>query len=171
MDIVDCILADHDRQRRMFAALDMARDDEESLGQIFNRLRNFLEAHAEAEELYFYPRLLQCGDGALDSESAEETTDDAIDDHNKIAHAAEAAGREKVGSEAWWKCVDQANLQNSKHMSEEERQGLTDFRRRVPLEERIALGIKYLAFESKHSGEYERQDKDADTYIEENQAA
>ena len=171
MDIVDCILADHDHQRRMFAALDMARDDTESLGKIFDRLRNFLEAHAEAEELYFYPRLLQCGTGALDSDSAEETTDDAIDDHNKIADAARAAKEHGVGSEAWWEAVDKANYQNSKHLSEEERQGLTDFRRHVPLEERIALGVKYLAFESAHSGHYERADKDPDQYIKENEDA
>ena len=171
MDIVDCILADHDQQRRMFAALDMARDDTESLGRIFNRLRNFLEAHAEAEELFFYPRLLQCGKGALDSDSAEDTTDDAIGDHNKIAKAAEAAKEHGVGSDAWWKAVDETNLQNSKHMSEEERQGLSDFRRHVPLEERIELGIKYLAFESKHSGHYERTDKDPEQYIEENENA
>lgn len=171
MDMVDCILADHDRQRRMFAALDEARGDSDTLGKIFNRLRNFLEAHAEAEELYFYPRLLQLGEGALDSDSAEETTDDAIDDHNKIAKAAEAAAKEKVGSDAWWTCVDKANLQNSKHMSEEERQGLTDFRRRVPLEERVQLGLKYLAFESEHSGHYQREEKDPDAYIEEHEAA
>ena len=88
MDIVDCILADHDRQRRWFAALDEARDDLESAGKIFNRLRDHLEAHAMAEEKYFYPTLLQLGKGALDSDSADETTEDAIDDHNKIANAA-----------------------------------------------------------------------------------
>lgn len=167
MDIVDCILADHAQQRRMFAALDLARDDKEALGRIFARLRTFLEAHAEAEERYFYPRLLQKGKGALDSDSAEETTDDAIEDHNKIAEAAQAAARHEVGSEEWWKCVDQTNLQNSKHMAEEERQGLTDFRRRVPLEERIELGIQYLGFEAKHSADYERAEKDPETYIEE----
>ncbi len=170
MDIVDCILADHYRQRMMFAALDEARDDSESAGKIFDRLRNFLEAHAEAEELYFYPRLLQCGEGALDSDSAEETTDDAIDDHNKIAEAAEEAAGHEVGSKPWWECVDQANYKNSKHMSEEERQGLTDFRRHVPLEERVALGIKYLAFEAEHT-RYQREEKDPDAYIRENEDA
>ena len=64
---VFCILADHDRQRRWFAALDEARDDLESAGKIFNRLRDHLEAHAMAEEKYFYPTLLQLGKGALDS--------------------------------------------------------------------------------------------------------
>ena len=29
---------------------------------------------------------------------------------------------EEVGSDAWWKCVDKANYQNSAHLSEEERQ-------------------------------------------------
>ncbi len=171
MDITDYILADHERQRRLFAALDEARDDPDVLGKIFNRLKNFLEAHAEAEEQFFYPTLLKKGDGALDSDSAEETTEDAIDDHNKIAEAAEAAMKEQVGSGAWWKCVDTCNYHNSEHMSEEERQGLTDFRRRVPLEQRVKLGLQYLAFESTHSGEYNREEKDPQEYIEENESA
>lgn len=170
MDIVDCILADHDQQRRLFAALDQARGNPEVLGRIFNRLRNFLEAHAEAEELYFYPRLLQLGDGALDSDSAHDTTEDAIDDHNKIAQAAENAKQHEVGSDEWWKCVDQTNLQNSKHMSEEERQGLTDFRRRVSLDERVELGLKYLAFEAKYVY-YDRDDKSPEEYIREHEQA
>ena len=170
MDIVDCILADHDRQRRMFAALDEARGDADALGRIFNKLKNFLEAHAEAEERFFYPTLLKCGVGALDSDSADETTDDAIDDHNKIARAAENAAKHNPGSDAWWDAVNQANLQNSKHMSEEERQGLTDFRRHVPLEERVRLGVQYRAFESAHEDHYERREKDPDTYIEEHSA-
>ena len=168
MDIVDCILADHARQRQYFAALDQAQDDPDVLGKVFTRLKNFLEAHAEAEERFFYPTLLKKGEGATDSDSAAETTDDAIDDHNKIAEAAEAAMREKPGSDAWWACVDKCNEQNSKHMSEEERQGLTDFRRRVPLDMRVRLGLQYLAFEAKHESDYDRTEKDPDTYIAEN---
>lgn len=171
MDIVDCILADHNRQRTMFAALDEARDDPVALGKIFNHLKNFLEAHAEAEERFFYPTLLKKGDGALDSDNAAETTEDAIEDHNEIAEAAEAALRETPGSEAWWIAVDQCNLHNSEHMSEEERQGLTDFRRSVPRDERARLAIQYLAFESKHAGEYQRTEKDPGAYIEKHEAA
>lgn len=171
MDIVDCILADHNRQRTLFAALDEARDDPVALGNIFNHLKTFLEAHAEAEERHFYPTLLKKGDGALDSDSAEETTEDAIDDHNKIAEAAEEAVRHPPGSDAWWAAVDKCNYHNSEHMSEEERQGLTDFRRTVPLQERTRLAIQYLAFEAKHAGSYQRQEKDPDDYIEKNQAA
>jgi hypothetical protein len=171
MDIVDCILADHNQQRTMFAALEDARDDPEALGKIFGRLKNFLEAHAEAEERFFYPTLLKKGEGALDSDSAAETTEDAIEDHNKIAEAAEEALKHKPGSKAWWAAVDTCNCQNSEHMSEEERQGLTDFRRNVPLQTRSKLAVQYLAFESEHSGEYSRREKDPETYIEKNEAA
>ena len=168
MDIVDCILADHARQRRLFAALEEARDDPEALGKIFTNLKNFLEAHAEAEERHFYPTLLKRGDGALDSDSAEETTEDAIEDHNKIAEAAEEAMKHPPGSDEWWAAVDKCNCANSEHMSEEERQGLTDFRRTVPRDERVRLAVQYLAFEAKHAGEYQRTEKDPDTYIERN---
>lgn len=171
MDIVDCILADHERQRRMFTALDEARDDKEALGKIWEKLKNFLEAHAEAEELHFYPTLLKKGEGALDSDSAEETTEDAIDDHNKIAEAAEEASKHEVGSAKWWECVDKCNCNNSSHMSEEERQGLTDFRRSVPLETRVKLGIAYLAFESANEDDFEREEKEPEEYIEEHEAA
>jgi hypothetical protein len=168
MDIVDCILADHARQRRLFAALEDARDDPEALGKIFTNLKNFLEAHAEAEERHFYPTLLKKGGGALDSDSAEETTEDAIEDHNKIAEAAEEAMKHSPGSDEWWAAVDKCNCANSEHMSEEERQGLTDFRRTVRREERVRLAVQYLAFEAKHAGEYQRTEKDPDSYIERN---
>lgn len=168
MDIVDCIYADHARQRMMFAALDEARDDPAALGKIFTKLKNFLEAHAEAEERFFYPTLLKKGKGAVDSDSAEETTEDAIDDYNKIAIAAEEALRHEPGSEMWWHWVDKCHYDNSHHMSEEERQGMTDFRRTVPLKTRVELGIQYLAFESANEDEYERTLKDVDSYIEQN---
>lgn len=168
MDIVDCILADHDRQRRMFVALEEARDDPEALGKIWHKLKHFLEAHAASEERHFYPALLEYGCGALDFDSASDTTEDAIHDHNEITDAAEAVSPHPIGSPEWWSCVDKANLANSKHMSEEERQGLTDFRRRVPLEKRVKLGTAYLGFESEHEDHYHRMDKDPETYIKEN---
>lgn len=171
MDITDCILADHERQRMLFAALDEARDDPQALARIFGHLKNFLEAHAEAEEKFFYPTLLKKGDGALDSESAAETTEDAIDDHNKIAVAAEEAMKFPPGSREWWAAVDKCNCANSVHMSEEERQGLTDFRRTVPLEERARLAVQYIAFEARHAGAYRRAEKDPDRYIEQHEAA
>ena len=168
MDIVDCILADHDRQRRMFIALEDARGDKDALGKMFKHLKDFLEAHAACEEKYFYPTLLKKGEGAVDSDSAEETTEDAIEDHNKIAAALEEVMNHDPDSEAWWAAVDKANCQNSEHMAEEERQGLTDFRRNVPVAQRAKLAVSYMAFEAAHPSDYERKEKDPETYIAQN---
>ncbi|MCU1612594.1 MAG: hemerythrin protein, partial [Frankiales bacterium] len=64
MDITEVILEQHHEQRRMFAYLDeMPRDDTDGLGAMWGRLQVFLEVHAEAEEKFFYPRLLKLGKG------------------------------------------------------------------------------------------------------------
>ena len=63
----------------MFAQLDeMPRDDAEGLGALWSRLAAFLEVHAEAEEKYFYPRLLKRGKGNPDGEVDDEVEDAVI---------------------------------------------------------------------------------------------
>src|SRR5215212_9452100 len=87
MDITEVILHQHSEQRRMFGLLDeMPRGDTEALGAVWARLAVFLEVHAEAEERYFYPRLLKLGQGNPEGDVDEEV-EDAIKDHND--HMAE----------------------------------------------------------------------------------
>ena len=72
MDITELILEQHHEQRRMFALLDeLPRDDPAALGAVWGRLEVLLEVHAEAEERYFYPRLLKLGKGNPDSDVHE----------------------------------------------------------------------------------------------------
>ena len=51
-------------------------------------------------------------------------------------------------------------------MAEEERQGLTDFRRRASLEQRHDLAIRFLAFEAVHLEGVRPVNKDPETYVE-----
>ncbi|MGH9073845.1 MAG: hemerythrin domain-containing protein [Acidimicrobiales bacterium] len=167
MDITELILADHHRQRRGFALLDEARAADVGnnvIGEIWGGLANALEAHADAEEELFYPRLLKLG------KDGEEETDDAIGDHNDIRDAVRAASTHRVGSPAWWSSVAAARTANSDHMGEEERGALADFRRNAPLELRREIGLGFAAFEAAHaSGRgVDRSDKDPVAYIQEN---
>ena len=167
MDIIELILADHDRQRRGFALLDEAQGadaDNEIVQAIWDGLAVLLDAHADAEEALFYPRLLDIG------KEGDEETEDAIGDHNDIRDAVRAAGTHRVGSKVWWSCVADARVANSDHMGEEERGALADFRRRAPLELRRQLGLEFAAFEASRAGGHhiDRSDKDPDTYIAEN---
>ena len=133
MDIAQLILDDHQEQRRLFAILDeIAPGDTPALEAIWGRLRAFLEVHAEAEERIFYPALLRRGQGAGGKASAEDETRHAIRDHNKIRSAVMAVATHAVGSPGWFAAVAAANKENGDHMAEEEREGLTDFRRTAP---------------------------------------
>jgi hypothetical protein len=166
MDIVDLILDDHAELRRLFAMIDdIDPKQTEALEAIWARLGTMLDAHAEAEELFFYPTLLKRGKGANDADSAEEETEDAIEDHNKIRDAVAEAGKHKVGSKAWYAAVCEANKENGDHLAEEERQAMADFRKQVPLEQRHALAVKFITFRFQHLESVDATNKDADGYI------
>lgn len=167
MDITQLILDDHHEQRKMFALLDdVDRDDTDALAVIWERLRILLEVHAEAEEQLFYPRLLEVGEGATDAYDAEDETEDAISDHNDIRDGIAEAERHEVGSPGWWQGIDTTREQNSRHMAEEERQALADFRRHADDALRHDLGVAFATFEARHAGGIRSESKDPDGYIE-----
>ena len=169
MDITQLILDDHAEQRRLFAILEQIDPkDVDALTKVWGRLSAFLDVHAEAEERFFYPELMKVGKSANDAEGndAGPETEDAIEDHNKLRDAVKAVGRHKVGTKAWIEAVGKANVVNSKHMGEEERQGLTDFRRTASLEWRHDLAIKFAAFEAEHITGVKPVNKDPEAYVE-----
>jgi len=167
MDITQLILDDHQEQRRLFAIIEQIDPgDTASLAAVWTRLATFLEVHAETEEKIFYPALLSVGRKEGDTENVEEETLDAIKDHNEIRDAVAAVRKETVGSAAWIAAVAAANKANGDHMAEEEREGLTDFRRQAPLALRHDLAIRFIAYETAHVDGVEPVDKDPQTWVE-----
>lgn len=161
-DITQIILNEHAWFRRAFAQLDEASNDQ--IAALWRRLEGRLELHARAEEILFYPELLDAGD------DAEEETDDAIGDHNEIREANARARSETVGSEPWWSAVTDARVANSDHMGEEERGALADFRRNTDPGHRAELGRSFVAFLAEHTVidiDLIRKGPDPDTYIDE----
>jgi Hemerythrin HHE cation binding domain len=166
MDITQLILDDHHEQRRLFAILEQIESaDTGALTDVWGRLAAFLEVHAAAEEAIFYPELVRLAIGPRPLTSAEPETIDAIYDHNEIRDAVTAVSPHAVGSPGWREAVAAANLANSDHMAEEERQGLTDFRRRVTLAERHRLAVAFAAFEARHVTGVRPVDKDPQQYV------
>jgi hypothetical protein len=169
MDITDLILEEHNEQRRLFLAIDdLAKGgDKAALGAIWSRLQGLLDRHAEAEERFFYPELLKIGQGAADSNSAEDETRDAIKDHNEIRDAARKVGEHEVGSTGWFDAIAAANKANGDHMAEEERQGLSDFRRNADPALRDRLAQEFARFSAEHLTGVDPVDKDVDQYVKE----
>lgn len=170
MDITEVILNDHHDQRRMFAILEqMEGASTASLAAVWARLRILLEVHAKAEEELFYPELLALGRGAGGKDSPEDETTDAIHDHNEIRDALSDVEQHATGSPGWWSAIAKVNEVNGDHMGEEEREGLTDFRRHASLELRHNLAVAFYGFEAEHAGGIDAQDIDPDRYVQEHE--
>ena len=166
MDITELILDDHHEQRRLFAILEqVSRADVEVLAAVWGRLAAFLELHAAAEEELFYPALLQVGLAARRASGVESETLDAIHDHNEIRDAVAEVARHAVGTDGWFDAVAGANLANSDHMAEEEREGLTDFRRLAGLQQRHDLAVAFAAYEARNVTGVVPVDKDPAAYV------
>jgi len=166
LDITQLILDDHHEQRRLFAILEQIdRADTGILGDLWMRLSAFLEVHAAAEEEVFYPELLHVGKRAGRVGRAEEETLDAIHDHNDIRDAIAAVAGHEPGSNEWYEAVAAVNLANGDHMAEEEREGLTDFRREASLQLRHDLAVAFTAFEARHFAGIQPVDKDPAAYV------
>ena len=148
-DITMLILDDHDWFREQFAKLDYLQAqtavNPSALERVWRPLADKLDVHAYIEEKIFYPQLLKRG---VDDPEGE--TLDAIGDHNDIRDGVRAANAARVGTEEWWAAVGRTRLANDDHMSEEERQGLSDFRRHAPIGLREALGQQYSEFMTQH---------------------
>src|ERR1700741_4202341 len=148
-DITALIRVDHDWFREQFAKLDdlhaQTPVDRAALRRVWRPLANKLDVHAYIEEKIFYPQLLQRG-----ADDPEGETLDAIGDHNDIRDGVSAANAAPVGTEEWWAAVGRTRVANDDHMGEEEREGLSDFRRHAPIGLREALGQQYSEFMAQH---------------------
>jgi hypothetical protein len=166
MDITQLILDDHYEQRRLFAILEQVdSSDKVTLGEVWSRLSEFLEIHAATEEELFYPALLRAGLRSGHAKDAEGETLDAIKDHNQIRDAIAEVARHKVGTPGWLQAVAAANRANGDHMAEEEREGLTDFRRTASLQLRHDLAVEFIGFEAYHHLGVDPIDRDPATYV------
>lgn len=73
---------------------------------------------------------------------------------------------EAVGTPAWFAAVAKANEENGDHMAEEEREGLSDFRRHASPELRQKLAAAFARFEAVHFAGVRPIDKDPKAYVE-----
>ena len=166
-DITTLILADHTWFREQFARLDELQARQPTNGvaltRVWRPLADKLDVHAYIEEKIFYPQLLRRG-----SDDAEGETLDAIGDHNDIRDGVRDADAAEIGSAEWWAAVGRTRLANDDHMGEEEREGLSDFRRHAPAGLREALGRQYSEFMAQHPTTKGLQivDRDPQEYVD-----
>ena len=110
-------------------------------------------------------RAAASGPGRRPGAGTEGETLDAIGDHNDIRDAVAEVAHHQAGSDGWFAAVAAANLANSDHMAEEEREGLTDFRRLAGLQQRHDLAVAFAAFQARNFAGVPAVDTDPESYV------
>lgn len=144
-DIVEVILADHRRIRRLVAAVQETgrRGDTASawpLGPVWRRLAGLVELHAEAEQEICYLEMFGSGPpGAA-------RWRDAVADHDDIRAMLAEAALQPAGSPAWWRAVFPATRLICDQMEAEERDVLACFARCAAPQLRHELAQRWASF-------------------------
>jgi Hemerythrin HHE cation binding domain len=145
-DIIELILADHRRIRRLLDALAAAgrRDGIGSLGchpgPVWHRVAELILLHTEAEQEICYLALFRGGPWA------EAQWRDAIADHDDIRAALQETALQPAGSSAWWRAATAVLRLTRDHMDAEEHGILRSFARRASPELRHELAQRWVSF-------------------------
>lgn len=145
-DIVELIMADHRRIRRLRGALqDAVRHDRDAgpgwiLTHTWQRFTGLLVAHFDAEEEICYLPMFGPGPQAAGRRR------EAIADHDDIREAVREASLHRVGSARWWRAAMAVLAGSDEHLDREECGVLAEGLIRLTMSQRRALGRQWSAF-------------------------
>jgi hypothetical protein len=145
-DVIELIMADHRRIRRLREALDDAvrcgRDTGSGwmLAHVWERLTGLLDAHARAEEEICYLPMFGSGPDAADRRQR------AVADHDDIRGAVREAALQPAGSALWWGAARAVLAVIAEHLDREERDMLNGWLPRLAMSQRREFGRQWLAF-------------------------
>ncbi|PKA97265.1 hemerythrin HHE cation binding domain-containing protein [Flavobacteriaceae bacterium MAR_2009_75] len=113
MNIFEALRNDHDIQRDLLDKLVDTSGDSKTRDEVFKKLRTELEAHADAEERYFYKPL-------IDSDKTQDKARHSIAEHHEIDELIEQLEETDYSSSAWLKIAKDLQEKVEHHLDEEE---------------------------------------------------
>jgi hypothetical protein len=155
-DVIDLIMADHRRIRRLRAALSDTVRCASDFGprwapdQVWHLLTGLLITHFQAEEEICY--LPMFGPGP----EAAERRHEAVADHDDIREAIGEASLQRPGSALWWHAVRAALSAVIDHLDREESGVLADCLSRLTMSQRLALGHQWVVFTAASAQDVQR---------------
>lgn len=145
-DVIELVLADHRRIRRLCQALDdavlwTARSGASwAPAHVWQRLAGLIEVHTLAEEEIWYPPASRSGPRA--------TADirEMAAAHDDIREVIAEAALQPAGSALWWRAVRTVQAGICPHLDREERDTLASWQRQLTSSRRLELGRQWTAF-------------------------
>lgn len=145
-DLIELVLADHRRIRRLSQALDHAARWTACFGSgwapanVWQRLAELLQVHTLAEEEICYPLAPRSGP------QATVRTRDMAADHDDIRDAIAEAALQPAGSAGWWRAVKAVQTGFPVHFDHEERGILVSLQHQLTAARRLEIGRQWTAF-------------------------
>ncbi|MEZ5225670.1 MAG: hemerythrin domain-containing protein [Acidimicrobiales bacterium] len=144
--IFEAIRADHDKQRTLIDLLTKTHGESDGRIELFDRLRAQLEAHAAAEERYFYVPLMQhdlTQDAARHSVAEHKELDDFIE---------QLQGYDMSGSQ-WIQTARELADRLIHHLDEEEREVFPVAGKALSDDDKTSLATDYVDDMRRHLAE------------------
>lgn len=151
LDVAELIRADHERIRRLFAALDDAaryaaadraggRGPDWMLPSMWARIASLLGLHADAEQEICFLAMFGPGRNRMCD------LEDAVADLNDLRNAVAEASLQRPGSPAWWRAVNAARRSACDHITVIDDGVLSKFCERCDARFRGDLGQQWKRF-------------------------
>ena len=136
--IFEALRADHVTQRRLAELLIKTEGDSEGRDELFQRLRRELEAHADAEERFFYVPLME-------HDLTQEKARHSVAEHKELDDFVEELEEIDRSSSAWIATAKKLAERLEHHLDEEEHEVFQMAGKALPERAKTGLANDYRA--------------------------
>ncbi len=138
MTIFDALRDDHDTQRTLLARLLDTQGDSDARQELYDRLKRELEAHAAAEERYFYVPLME-------SDVTQDKARHSVAEHKELDDFLERLDGYRMEGSQWIQTARDLGERLTHHLDEEEHEVFQLAGRELDAAAKQSLGDEYRA--------------------------
>jgi len=136
--IFESLRADHDKQRTLIDILVETTGDSEGRNEIFDKVQRELEAHAGAEERYFYVPLME-------TDLTQEAARHSVAEHKELDDYVEKLRDYDMSGSQWIQTAKELRERLLHHLEEEEKEVFPVAGKALSDQEKTSLGAEYRA--------------------------
>jgi hemerythrin-like domain-containing protein len=136
MNIFEQLREDHQKQRTLVDLLAKTHGDSEGRNELFSRLKQALQNHADAEERHFYTPLFE-------NDLTQGKARHSVAEHHEMDELIEQLEETEFSSPAWLGIAKQLKERVIHHLDEEEQEVFQLAGKALSDKKKTALGQKY----------------------------
>lgn len=139
MNIFEEIRKDHEKQRTLMDLLVKTQGDSDGRRELWSRLKEELEAHARAEERYFYNPL-------MNHDLTQEMARHSVHEHHEIDELIETLGETDMTAPKWLQTAEKLKEMLIHHLDEEEQEVFQQAGKALQQEEKEKLAQQFRGY-------------------------